>query len=85
MSKAGAQVGKFISFEGGEGTGKSTQVKILSERLNESGLKTFCTREPGGTAIAEEIRNILKNIEVNNLTPLEALNKLNELKKLVKK
>jgi len=35
--------------------------------------------------VLEEIRNILKNIEVNNLTPLEALNKLNELKKLVKK
>ena len=58
MIKNGTQLGKFISFEGGEGTGKSTQVGILSERLNESGLKTFSTREPGGTGIAEEIRRI---------------------------
>ncbi len=69
MSKNGTQLGKFISFEGGEGTGKSTQVRILSERLNESGLKTFCTREPGGTALAEEIRNILVRGERGKCDP----------------
>ncbi len=51
--------GKFITFEGGEGAGKSTQVKILAERLNESGHETLLTREPGGSLKAEEIREFL--------------------------
>ena len=53
------QVGKFISFEGGEGTGKSTQAKMLAEYLNERGVESLLTREPGGTAEAEEIRDLL--------------------------
>ena len=69
MIKNRTQLGKFISFEGGEGTGKSTQVRILSERLNESGIKTFCTREPGGTRIAEEIRSILVRGEKGKCDP----------------
>ena len=51
--------GKFISFEGIDGCGKSTQAKILSEELISCGLKILLTREPGGSDGAEEIRNLL--------------------------
>lgn len=52
--------GFFISFEGGEGTGKSTQVKLLANRLAEQGNLVHITREPGGTELSEKIRDILK-------------------------
>lgn len=51
--------GKFITFEGGDGTGKSTQITHLSVRLKEKGLKTVTTREPGGSPGAEQIRELL--------------------------
>ena len=51
--------GKFITFEGGEGVGKSTQSKLLVEKLNESGIEAVWTREPGGCEDAEEIRKLL--------------------------
>ena len=51
--------GKFISFEGIDGCGKSTQAKILSEKLTSCGHKILLTREPGGSDGAEEIRNLL--------------------------
>lgn len=51
--------GKFITFEGGEGAGKSTQVRLLAERLNDAGVTCVLTREPGGTATAEAIRRLL--------------------------
>ena len=51
--------GKFITFEGSEGSGKSTQIERLVTRLQHSGLETFVTREPGGTELGEEIRNLL--------------------------
>ena len=51
--------GKFISFEGIDGCGKSTQSKILSEELISCGHKILLTREPGGSDGAEEIRNLL--------------------------
>ncbi len=51
--------GKFITFEGSEGSGKSTQIERLVARLHENGLETFVTREPGGTELGEEIRNLL--------------------------
>ncbi len=51
--------GKFISFEGGEGTGKSTQVKILYNHLITKGIDVVLTREPGGAPGAEEIRQLL--------------------------
>jgi dTMP kinase len=50
---------RFISFEGGEGAGKSTQVRLLAERLTERGIEVVVTREPGGTPGAEEIRTLL--------------------------
>ena len=49
----------FISFEGIDGCGKSTQVKILLERLDQEGIDSTLVREPGGTHISEEIREVL--------------------------
>jgi dTMP kinase len=51
--------GRFITFEGGEGSGKSTQIKKLAGRLENSGLRTIVTREPGGSPGAEIIRHLL--------------------------
>jgi dTMP kinase len=51
--------GRFITFEGGEGAGKSTQVRRLADRLREAGRTVVITREPGGTPIAEGIREVL--------------------------
>lgn len=53
--------GKFITFEGGEGCGKSTQVRRLKDALEHRGLKVLLTREPGGTPLAERVRAILKD------------------------
>jgi dTMP kinase len=51
--------GRFITFEGGEGSGKSTQIKTLAKRLKRAGLRTVVTREPGGSPGAEIIRHLL--------------------------
>jgi dTMP kinase len=51
--------GRFITFEGGEGAGKSTQVRILAERLRAAGHEVVATREPGGSEGAEAIRALL--------------------------
>ncbi len=51
--------GQFITFEGGEGAGKSTQVRILAERLKQAGIEVVATREPGGSPGAEAIRALL--------------------------
>ena len=51
--------GRFISFEGGEGSGKSTQIKTLAERLDAAKLRTIVTREPGGSPGAEIIRHLV--------------------------
>ena len=61
----------FITFEGGEGSGKSTAIKALVKRLEAEGHSVVLTREPGGTPIAEQIREIIlnkKNTEMDGMT-----------------
>lgn len=66
--------GKFITFEGGEGSGKSTQVKRLCTSLADRGIDVIATREPGGTTGAEEIRSLLVSGEPGRWQPFtEAL------------
>ena len=49
----------FVTFEGGEGSGKSSAMALLAKRLQEEGYPVLTTREPGGTPIAEQIRNVI--------------------------
>jgi len=60
--------GNFITFEGIDGCGKSTQVKKLLETMNSVGKKTILVREPGGTTISEEIREILLHRHLSNIS-----------------
>jgi dTMP kinase len=57
-------VGKFITFEGGEGSGKSTQASRLAERLGQLGIEPVLTREPGGSAFAEALRTVILDPEM---------------------
>lgn len=52
--------GRFISFEGGEGCGKTTHIALLAERLRANGVEVVLTREPGGTPLCEAIRGLLQ-------------------------
>ena len=61
--------GLFITFEGGEGSGKSTQATRLGERLKGMGLDVVVTREPGGTPEAEALRGLLVSGDVTRWTP----------------
>ena len=61
--------GRFITFEGGEGSGKSTHVKLLGERLKANGRDIVVTREPGGTPEAEAVRALLVSGDVARWTP----------------
>ncbi len=58
-------LGKLITFEGGEGCGKTTQAKLLSDYLISRGHKVFSTREPGGDEIGEKLRSIVKDPKYN--------------------
>lgn len=62
--------GFFITFEGGEGSGKSIQVEILTSHLHEEGYSVAVTREPGGTRIGEQIRTITHDPENVDLEPV---------------
>jgi dTMP kinase len=61
--------GRFITLEGGEGTGKSTQIRLLTPWLRERGVDVGQTREPGGAAGAERIRDLLVQGETDRWTP----------------
>ena len=68
------ETGRLITFEGGEGAGKSTQVSILVERLRNAGRHAIATREPGGSPAAEDIRETLLSGKVKQFGPFaEAL------------
>jgi dTMP kinase len=62
--------GKFITFEGGEGAGKSTQARRLCDRLRAAGHEVVQTREPGGSAGAEVIRNIVVAGDAERWSPM---------------
>ncbi len=62
--------GSFISFEGGEGAGKSTQIRHLADRLSAAGFDIVLTREPGGSPGAETIRELLVNGDADRWSPV---------------
>lgn len=62
--------GKFITFEGSEGSGKSTQIRLLKGYLTRKGKKVLVLREPGGVKISEAIRNILLDVRNKSMTDL---------------
>jgi dTMP kinase len=62
--------GRFITFEGGEGAGKSTQLKRLAERLKAQGLEVVATREPGGSPGAEGIRELVLKGAADRWSPV---------------
>jgi len=61
--------GTFITFEGPEGSGKSTQIRLLTERLSGRGLNVLSLREPGGTAIGDQIRDVLHDMKNQEMDP----------------
>lgn len=65
--------GRFITFEGPEGSGKSTQMRRLAARLRESGQTVFETAEPGGTPIGTQIRRVLLDSKNHDLSPTAEL------------
>ena len=74
MQREAVDTGRFITFEGGEGSGKSTQAGILANRLARAGRQVLATREPGGSPAAEEIREALLSGKVWQFGPFaEAL------------
>jgi dTMP kinase len=62
--------GIFLTFEGPDGAGKSTQVRLLSDRLKQSGIAHIATREPGGTPLADQIRALLLNPAHEEMAPM---------------
>lgn len=60
--------GRFITFEGIDGAGKSTQIDALAQRLRERGATVTCTREPGGTPLAERLRELVLHTAMDALT-----------------
>ena len=67
------QRGKFITFEGLDGVGKSTQMENLAANLRERGIDVVTTREPGGTSLGEKLRTVLLSSRTAGLSPLTEL------------
>jgi dTMP kinase len=67
------QRGKFITFEGLDGVGKSTQMENLAVHLRDRGIDLITTREPGGTALGEKLRTVLLSSRTAGLSPLAEL------------
>lgn len=65
--------GVFLTFEGGDGTGKSTQADLLAERLSSCGREVCRVHEPGGTSLGEKIRELLLSHEQDDMVPLAEL------------
>jgi dTMP kinase len=65
--------GRLIVFEGAEGAGKTTQIRVLADRLATAGIPSIAVREPGGTPVGDEIRDILLHREQQITAPAEAL------------
>lgn len=61
--------GTFVTFEGGEGAGKGTQLHLLRSRLDQLGISHVDVREPGGTKISEHVRSLLLDPEIQNFSP----------------
>jgi dTMP kinase len=61
--------GLFIAFEGGEGSGKSTQSKLLEQWLHQKGIPALLTREPGGTKLGQDLRGILLSRDTGHISP----------------
>ncbi|MFH1829992.1 MAG: dTMP kinase [Pseudomonadota bacterium] len=65
--------GKFITFEGVEGCGKSTQIRLIAEHLRSQGYELVLTREPGGTVVGERIRSVLLDSAHKGIAPITEL------------
>jgi dTMP kinase len=63
------ELGLFVTFEGPDGSGKTTQAQLLYEYLQECGYPVFLTREPGGTGIGDQIREVLHSLENTEMLP----------------
>ena len=72
-SRAGSGRGRFVTLEGVEGVGKSTQLRAVCERLRARGLHVIETREPGGTQEADEIRAVLLKVRSGGFNPVAEL------------
>ena len=66
-------MGIFITFEGGEGSGKSYQSKVLYRKLNKLGVPAVLTHEPGGTALGQKLARVLKYSRDTGISPLTEL------------